>query len=177
MRKFGLILATALFPFGLHAQLLSSATAPAPQKTAPAIAEALPQTLEPAPEIPAAKNKADDEAAPKIEYPVSEFTPQQIIVAQKSLKRTLQDKAVHMDVRERRRLMNAIETMQKMRVRQHNLDLQKDENPEVYTQPSVNLHDRKDFQKYLNATFTVDPPEVVSSVEPEQATTAETPLQ
>ncbi len=85
----------------------------------------------------------------------TELTPEQKIEIRKGLMKNIQNTAVNSDVLERKHLMNAIENLKKIRLRQENLG--KPENEQIkYKKPHVNLNNRKDFQKYMQNSYLQD---------------------
>ncbi len=104
--------------------------------------------VEPAP-LPA----GEEEVLPQL--PPSEITPEQKIGARRSLQKTIQTSAVNSSPNERRKIIDAVSTLEKMRIRRENLNRTPGEKIN-YDKPNVNANDRKDVQNYLQKTF-VDP--------------------
>lgn len=102
---------------------------------------------------PATPPAVEEEVVPQL--PPSEITPEQKIGARRSLQKTIQTSAVNNSPNERRKIIDAVSTLEKMRIRRENLNRTPGEKIN-YDKPNVNANDRKDVQNYLQKTF-VDP--------------------
>lgn len=102
---------------------------------------------------PATPTAVEEEVVPQL--PPSEITPEQKIGARRSLQKTIQTSAVNNSPNERRKIIDAVSTLEKMRIRRENLNRTPGEKIN-YDKPNVNANDRKDVQNYLQKTF-VDP--------------------
>ncbi len=103
--------------------------------------------------VPDTQPAAEEEVVPQL--PPSEITPEQKIGARRSLQKTIQTSAVNSSPNERRKIIDAVSTLEKMRIRRENLNRTPGEKIN-YDKPNVNANDRKDVQNYLQKTF-VDP--------------------
>ena len=86
---------------------------------------------------------------------IREVTPEQKVEFQKGIMRSIQANAVNSNPSERRRLMDAMETIKKIQIRQRNKNLPKDKQI-VYEKPNVNVNNRREFQKYMQKTYLQD---------------------
>ena len=86
---------------------------------------------------------------------IREITPEQKIEFQKETMRSIQANAVNSNPSERRRLMDAMETIKKIQIRQRNMKLPKDKQI-TYKKPDVNVNNRREFQKYMQKTYLKD---------------------
>ncbi len=87
--------------------------------------------------------------------PPAQITPEQKIYARRSIQKNIQTSVVNANKAERRRMIDAVETLQKIKNRRENLKKAPDEQV-PYEAPQVNASSRQDVQKYLQETF-VDP--------------------
>lgn len=99
----------------------------------------------------------------------TEMTPEQKIMLQRDLRRNIQSIAVNSSPKERKMMLEAIETLERMRIRQENLGKSEDEHIE-FEKPNVNVNDRKDFQKYMQKVFIDDVDERIKQLsQPKEA--------
>ena len=87
--------------------------------------------------------------------PRRELTAQQKVEMQKEILKSIQNKAVNSNTSERRRLMDAMETIKKIQIRQRNMNLPDDQQI-TYEKPNVNVENRREFQKYMQKTYLQD---------------------
>ena len=85
----------------------------------------------------------------------TEMTPEQKIMLQQDLRKNIQSIAVNTSPKDRKMMLEAIETLERMRIRQENLGRPENERIE-FEKPNVNVNDRKDFQKYMQKIFISD---------------------
>ena len=107
-----------------------------------------------------AQNTATSPTTPQqenIETPTSvqEITPEKKVELRKGLMKNIQNTAVNSDVLERKRLMNAIENLKKIRLRQENMGKPEKERIK-YQKPRVDLKNRREFQKYMQNSYLQD---------------------
>ena len=96
----------------------------------------------------AAENPAEVQPQPA----PTEITPEQKIAARRELQKSIQTTAVNSSPKEREKLIDAVETLKKIKIRQENL--KKEPGEEInYQAPDVNVKDRKAVQNYLQETF------------------------
>ncbi len=86
---------------------------------------------------------------------VREITTKQKIEMQKGIIRSIQANAANSNASERRRLMDAMETIKKIQIRQRNMNLPDDQQI-TYEKPNVNVENRREFQKYMQKTYLQD---------------------
>ena len=85
----------------------------------------------------------------------TEMTAEQKILIQRDLRKNIQNVAVNSSPKERKALLKAVETIEKMRIRQENVGKPIEEQVK-FEKVNVNIHDRKDFQNYLQKIFIDD---------------------
>ena len=101
--------------------------------------------------------KEDTPAAENVlpQLPPTEITPEQKIYARREIQKNIQTSVVNANKAEREKMLDAVETLQKIKNRRENL--KKAPGDKVpYEAPQVNAANRQDVQKYLQETF-VDP--------------------
>ena len=87
--------------------------------------------------------------------PPAEITPEQKIYVRREIQKNIQTSVVNANKAEREKMLDAVETLQKIKNRRENL--KKAPGDKVpYAAPEVNAASRQDVQKYLQETF-VDP--------------------
>lgn len=101
-----------------------------------------------------------------------EITPEQKINARDDLQKSLQTMVVNAGPKERRQLLDAVNTLEKMRIRRENLNRPQDQQLE-YKKTKINFNDRREVQRYLQNTF-VEPLDDVFKT-PEEETPTATP--
>ena len=144
MRKFSCLSAlTLLIPSLAAAQVLGSKTNEEPLKTVSQNAE------EPASQAIQAQ-VSEETALPQM--PPVEITPEQKIYARREIRKDIQDTVVNANKAEREKILDAVETLQKIKNRQANLKRAPEEQV-PYEAPKINASSRQDVQKYLQETF------------------------
>ena len=111
--------------------------------------------LQPANDTPKTEENASVQEETLPQLPPVEITPEQKIYARRSIQKNIQTSVVNANKAERRRMIDAVETLQKIKNRRENLKKAPDEQV-PYEAPQVNASSRQDVQKYLQETF-VDP--------------------
>ena len=114
-----------------------------------------PEQVQPANATPKAEENTSvqEDALPQL--PPVEITPEQKIYARRGIQKNIQTSVVNANKAERKRMLDAVETLQKIKNRRENLKKAPDEQV-PYEAPQVNAASRQDVQKYLQETF-VDP--------------------
>ena len=107
-------------------------------------------------QLPSSKKTSISAETPVIiPQPYVDITPEKKIEIRKGLMKKIQNTAVNSDVLERKRLMNAIENLKKIRLRQENLN--KPKNKQIkYQKPNINVNNRREFQKYMQEYYLQD---------------------
>ena len=107
-------------------------------------------------QLPSSKKTSVSAETPVIiPQPYVDITPEKKIEIRKGLMKKIQNTAVNSDVLERKRLMNAIENLKKIRLRQENLN--KPKNKQIkYQKPNINVNNRREFQKYMQEYYLQD---------------------
>ena len=101
-----------------------------------------------------------------------EITPEQKINVRDDLQKSLQMMVVNAGPKERRQLLDAVNTLEQMRIRRENLNRPQDQQIE-YKRPKINVNDRREVQRYLQDTF-VEPLDDVFKTPEEETPTAAT---
>lgn len=91
-----------------------------------------------------------EETLPQL--PPVEITPEQKIYARREIQKNIQTSVVNANKAERERMLDAVETLQKIKNRRENLKRAPDEQV-PYKKPQINPASRQDVQKYLQETF------------------------
>lgn len=81
-----------------------------------------------------------------------EITPEQKIEARRDIQKAIQTTAVNSSPEERRKIIDAVETLKKIKIRRENISKTSEEKIN-YQAPEVNAKDRKEVQNYLQKTF------------------------
>ena len=86
------------------------------------------------------------------QLPPVEITPEQKIYARRKIQKNIQTSVVNANKAEREKMLDAVETLQKMKNRRENLNKSPEEQV-PYKKPQINASNRQDVQKYLQETF------------------------
>lgn len=145
-----LFLSTVLSAFSTlaAAQMLETPTPAldAPSQISPTTADQATRPDQPSSEIA----PSTDETLTQL--PPAEITPEQKIYARREMQKSIKRTVTNADVRQRRGILDAVETLQKIKNRRENLNRSPEEQI-PYKAPKVNASSGQDVQQYLQETF------------------------
>ena len=121
-------------------------------------------------EVPAstqaeASAQPQEETSPQL--PPAEITPEQKIYARREIQKNIKTSVVNANKAEREKMLDAVETLQKIKNRRENLKKAPDEQI-PYEAPQINASSRQGVQKYLQDTFVAPLDDSFKTQEQEQ---------
>lgn len=145
-----LLLSTVLFIFPtLAAAQVLEVSEPALSISQQAPSAPAKQATESSQQAQTAASSADENLT---ELPPVQITPEQKIYARREMQKSIKRTVSNADVRQRRGILDAVETLQKIKNRRENLNKSPEEQV-PYKDPQVNASSKQDVQKYLQETF------------------------